>query len=243
MFFSALLIITWISFSQGQANENVIRQARPLPSVSFDEIKIDGVFDVFLSQVEGRSNPSVEIETTADTQKQVLVEMIDNHILFVHMQGPVAVQNNVKAFIRFASPLRRYTVAGTGNTVTDDNGISNRDDDRFVLENRGTANVALQLNVNEFEANLSGTGNSRLWGQVRELAIIKAKGVGDVNALNLPAKEVIVIASGVSTVRVAATGDARIEVTGVSTVYYRLPAGKRPSKAVSTGLGQIVSLA
>jgi hypothetical protein len=47
---------------------------------------------------------------------------------------------------------------------------------------------------------------------------------------------------GVSIVRVSATDDVQIEVTGVSSVYYRLPVGKKPSKAISTGLGRIVPL-
>jgi len=240
MFSSIFIIIVTISFTQGQWNETIIRQIRPLSSAFFDEIILDGAFDIFLTQLSGLSLPTVEFETTVSAQRHIIVEILDNHILSIHFERPIVVHKNINVYIGFNPPLRRYTIKGTGSTITDDNGISNTGDGKFVLDNRGTANVAMQLNVNEFEVYLSGTGNSRFWGQVRKQALFETKGVGDVNAMNLLTKKVKVNSAGVSTVRVAATDDVQIEVTGVSTVYYRLPAGKKPSKTVSTGLGQII---
>ncbi|CAF2569439.1 unnamed protein product [Rotaria sp. Silwood2] len=238
-----VIIVVYFSLVQGQINDTVVRQTRPLSSSSFDEIMIDGAFDVFLSQASnGISTPTVEIETNADIQNRVIVEIINNHILSIHIKGPFMVDKNIYAYIRFNSPLRRYIVKGTGNTITDDNGISNDDKDTFVLDHRGVANVAIRLNVNNFQVYFTGTGNSRFWGQVRQQATFDAKGVGDINALNLSTKQAKVKAMGVSIVRVAATDDVQIEVTGVSSVYYRLPSGKKPSKAISTGLGKIVPI-
>jgi hypothetical protein len=240
MLSSILLIVFTVSLTFSQQNDTIIRQMHPLSSFFFDEIVVDGAFDIFLSQLSGFSVPTVEFETTVTAHKQIIVEVLDHHILSIHIKRPLIVHKNINGYIRFNSPLKRYTIKGTGNTVTDDNGISNTGDEKFVLDNRGTANVAMQLNVNELEVYLSGTGNTRLWGSVREQATIETKGVGDVNAMNLLTKQVKVNSAGVSTVRVAATDDAEIEVTGVSTVYYRLPIGKKPSKEASTGLGQIV---
>jgi hypothetical protein len=96
--------------------------------------------------------------------------------------------------------------------------------------------------VNEFQFYFTGTGNSRFWGQVRQQATFHAQGVGDINALDLSTKQVKVQAMGISIIRVAATDDVQIEVTGISSVYYRLPFGKKPSKAISTGLGEIVPI-
>jgi hypothetical protein len=212
----------------------------PLSSYFFDEIIVDGAFDVFLSQLSDFSIPTVELETTVTAHKYIIVEILDNHILSIHIKRPLIVHKNINVYIRFNSPLKRYIIKGTGNTITDDNGISNTGNEKFVLENRGTANVAIQLNVDEFEVYLSGTGNSRFWGIVREQALIETKGVGDINALNLLTKQVKVNSAGVSTVRVSATDDVQIEVTGVSTVYYRLSNGKKPSKEITAGLGQII---
>jgi hypothetical protein len=238
-----IIIIAIISFSEchwNERNETVLRQIRPLPSPFFDEIIIDGAFDIFLSQSNENSLPTVAIETTVYAQKEIIVEIIDNHILSIHTKGQLIVHKNIHAYIDFNPPLRRYTIKGTGNTITDDNGISNINNEKFILDNRGTANVAMQLNVYQFEIYLSGTGNSRFWGQVREQMILDTKGVGDINAINLLAKKVKVTSAGVSTIRIAASDDVQIEVTGVSTVYYRLLSGKKPSKEITTGLGQII---
>ncbi|CAF2530357.1 unnamed protein product [Rotaria sp. Silwood2] len=240
MLFYIFIIIATISFTQGRLNETIIRQNRPLSPAFFNEIIVDGAFDISLSQLNGMSTPTVEIEIAAYAQKHIIVEILDKHILSIRVKGGLVIHKNINAYVRFNSPLQRYTIKGTGNTKTDDNGITNTGDEKFVLDNRGTANVAIQLNVNEFEFYLSGTGNSRFWGQVREEATFETKGVGDVNAMNLLTKQVKVNSAGVSTVRVAATDDAQIEVTGVSSIYYRLPAEKKPSKEISTGLGQII---
>ncbi|CAM4866699.1 unnamed protein product [Rotaria socialis] len=240
MLFSILIIVTTISFSQGGWNETIVRQNRPLSSAFFDEIIVDGPFDTFLSELNGKSLPTVDIETTVNAQKYIIVEIVDNHILSIRVKSALVVHRNINNYIQFQSPLKRYTIKGTGNTKTNDNCISNTGDEKFVLENRGTANVAIQLHVNEFEYYLFGTGNSRFWGQVREQATYVTKGVGDVNAMNLLTKQVKVNSAGVSTIRIAATDNAQIEVTGVSTIYYRLPFGKELDKGSSTGLGQII---
>jgi len=238
-----VIIVIYFTLTQGQSNNTVIRQIRPLSSSSFDEIIVDGAFDIFLSQTSNKTSiPIVEIETTVDAQDHVIVEILNNHILSLHIKGPLMFDKNIYAYIRFNSPLHRYTIKGTGNTITDDNGISNEGNDTFILDHRGVANVAIRLNVQEFEVYFTGTGNSRFWGQVRQQTIFDAKGVGDINALNLSTKQVKVRAMGVSIIRVSATDDVQIEVTGISSVYYRLPLGKKPSKAISTGLGKIVPI-
>ena len=246
MLFIVVLLVSTISSIEShwnERNETVLRLNRPLSSLFFDEILIDGAFDVFLSQSTEPSNPSVELETTVYAQKQILVEIIDNHILSIRSKSPLVVHKNIHAYIRFHSSLRRYTIKGTGNTMTDENGIFMTTDEKFTLDNRGTANVAMQLDVYQLEILLSGTGNSRFWGQVRDQMSLETRGVGDVNAMNLLAKKVSVQSAGVSTVRVAATDDVQIEVTGVSTVYYRLLSGKKPTKTITTGLGQILPVA
>lgn len=224
-----------------QVDPTATRRVRPI-STSFDEIRIDGPFDVNLNQIGDSGNSKVEVEAHVSIQPHIITEVIDNHTLSVHTQGTFHAFRNINVRIYFKAPLRRYAIYGTGNTNTQNNAITNYNDEKFTLANHGTANIAMYLNVSDFDANLSGTGNSRFWGQVRETANFDSKGVGDVNALNLIAKKVSVSSSGVSTVRVAATDDAEIKVTGVSTVYYRLPAGKQPLISSSTGLGQIIPI-
>lgn len=243
MLFYLTIVFTYFFLAECRLNNTIIRQIRPLSSSSFDEIIVNGAFDIYLSQISNNiSMPIVEIETTVDTQNYVIVEIVNDHILSFHINNSLMIDKNIYAYIRFNSPLRRYTIKGTGNTMTDDNGILNQGNDTFILDNRGVANVAIRLNVNNFEVYFTGTGNSRFSGQVRQQTTFDAKGVGDINALNLAAKQVNVRATGVSIIRVTATDDVLIEVTGISSVYYRLPPGKKPSKAISSGLGKIVPI-
>ena len=243
MFSSILFVIAGISLIQGQVTDPIISKSYSFSPSSFDEIVHDGSFDVTLQQVNGTIAPEVTIETLTSIQKDVTVKILENHILSLSTKNFLVLQKNIVVTIKFNSPLRRYTVRGTGNVVTDEPGLVNNATEKFMLVHQGTANIALNLDVFQFEGYFSGTGNARVWGQVHDQVLISARGVGDINALNLSTKIAHVLSSGVSVVRVAATEDVRIEVTGVSSVYYRLPAGKVPSKAVSMGLGQIIPLA
>ena len=243
MLFFVIIIVFICGWINGEYNESIIRQIRPLSSLLFDEIVINGAFDIYLSSITNESSkPTVEIETRIDIQKHIIVEIIDNHILYIHMNGSFEIDKNVYSYIRFGSPLRRYTVKGHGNTMSDDYGISNSNDEIFVVEHYGVGNLAIGLNVQEFRYYFTGTGNSRFWGQVRSRTEFNAKGIGDINSLNLSTKTAEISVSGISIIRVIATEDLQIEITGISSVYYQLPPGKTPSKSISTGPGKIVPM-
>ena len=236
-----LNLICALLFAHGQPDQTMVRMVYPFGS-PFDEILVNGPFDVSLNQISEDNGTRIEIEAPNHLHQQIVSEIIDNHTLSVYTVGSFHSHRNILVRIVFKAPLLRYGIKGTGNTITENDGITNKDGEKFVLANHGTANVAMQLDVYELNALLTGTGNTRLWGKVREKSTISSKGVGDVNAVNLTSKRVVVQASGVGNVGVSGIEDAQIKVTGVSTVYYRLPDGKVPSVALTTGLGEILSL-
>lgn len=226
--------------SESDLFDETVREKRQLSSSTFDEILLDGAFDAFLSQ----SNTSnfiafVEIETLQTIQRQVIVEILDQHILSIHINGSVKTESNIYLHICYFSPIRQITVEGRVNILTDDQGIFNAADDALVLEHRGSANIALKLNVNDFEYRLIGTGNSRFHGQIRREAKFLTKGIGDIHAYDLATKRTSIFATGMNIIRVTALEDIQIEVNGATYVYYRLPFGIQPSKTIATGLGTI----
>ena len=236
-----LVLLLLCLYSTLAEREMTIRQSRPLSSSLFDEILIDGAFDIYLSQSKaGVSSPTVEVETNLDVQPHVMVQIIDEHILSIHLQGSVNLESNIYLSIRFPSPLRRRTIEDTGNLITDDDGIDTSSMDKLVFENRGSMNVALRVNVSEFEYNLTGSGSVRFSGHVREQATLLTKGTGDVYALTLLTKQMKVLATDMHILRIQATEDVQIEVTSNSYVYYKLPARVQASKTISTGLGKIL---
>jgi hypothetical protein len=196
-----------------------------------------------LSQAKaGISSPIVEVETSIAVHPNVIVQIVDEHILSIHLQGSVTLENNVYLIIRFPSSLRRLTIEGTGNLMTDDDGIESWSTDKLIFDHRGSINVAMRLNVSEFEYSLTGSGNVRFSGQVREQASLLTKGIGDIHALTLLTKQIKVLATGMQIVRVQATEDVQIEVTGNSHVYYKLPVSVQATRTISTGLGKILRL-
>ena len=243
MLFVGMLIVVICQLTSGQLNGNLVRTNRPLSS-SFNEIVVDGPFDVFLSSTTMTNpNPMVEVESVSELQSRIIVEIVENHVLSVRIIGVNQIVTKLNIYIHHPLSLRRYTFVGAGNTVTDGNGISNEDNQVFVVDHRGTGNIRMQLNVFNLQYDFSGTGDSLLSGQVRQQAVFNAKGTGEINALNLSSRTASVFATGVGDVQITAIEDLQIESTGISNVKYRLPQGRRPSKVVSTGLGQIIPLA
>ena len=240
---AALSPSSLLVFHLGRKRNGPFGRVRPLSSTLFDEILIDGAFDIYLSQSKaGVSSPAVEVEATLDAQPHVMVQIIDGHVLSIHLQGSVNIESNVYLFIRFRSPLRRLTIEGTGNLITDDDGIETSSLEKLVFDHRGSVNVALRVNVSDFEYNLTGAGNVRFSGQVREQASLLTKGIGDVHALTLLTKQMKVLATGMHILRIQATEDVQIEVTGNSYVYYKLPMGVQASRTISTGSGKILRI-
>ena len=228
-----------------EADSDLVRKERPLPS-SFDEIVIDGNFDVSLIQLTEAENkmnlPPLEIETTTDGHSHILADVTSGHILSIGVQGVMSVKQPTRLFIRFNPPLRSYSVSGAGSTVCEGNGLSNPANEKFIFFHEGASNVNLKLNVFTLEAKIQGAGQTQLSGEVRDQANIEVRGTREVDASKLTCKRAMVSVEGTSKLTVSATDDIEIMTGGVSKVFYRLPAGKQPSKAITGGLATIERL-
>ena len=239
----AILLLAFVcTFAAVQSDEASVRQNRPLSSTKFDNITIDGNFDVFLTQTNGQSAPSVEIEAPPSVQSKIIVEIRDGSTLSVHTEGQFTTNSKINVYIKFPSPLRRYAVTGTGKTVTDAAGISNSDKDVFSVNIGGSVSLEMKVDVFQLDIIASGTASAQFSGQARELLNIHSNGVNKIDTLNLQTKIAKVSVTGLSEVRVAASEDADLETLGIGTIYYRLPAGKHPSRMSSIGIGKIAAL-
>lgn len=244
MLFFISIILTSFIFIFGQLNEEIIRQTRPLSSSFFDEIILDGVFDVFLSQsnMNVDQSSSVDVETTAAAQLQVAVEISDGHILSINVQGVLSVPQNIRVFIQFSGPLRRYIFRGAGATFSNLNGITNPIDAPLILEKSGTANIALVLYVNNLQALITGTGQIHFTGRVGEQSTFNIEGINEVDASKLISTRIIAEVHGTSTLRVVATEDIQINTSGLSKVFYQLQSQREPTRITSNGLATVMRL-
>ena len=237
LIFSAVLLCAY-----GQVGVAAVRETRPLSSPFFDEIHIEGGFDVSLTQLSAGSYPSVEIETTPDAQRQIRVDVVNGHVLSITVLGLLRLDENARVYIRFIGPLLRYTVTGSGGTLTEKNGILTSTAEKLFLERHGSADLSLQLDVPELHAVFSGSANIQLTGQVRGQATFDISGSVEVDAMNLVCQRSTGHSTGSSTLRVTAVEDAQFEATGSAEVFYRLKAPGQARHLSTSGSATITRL-
>ena len=232
----------------GQLDGSMSRQARPLSS-HFDEITIEGNFNVFLTQISGmpttgqnQAQLPLEVEATAEVHPHIIVDIIDGHILSIRIQGVTHVQQPSRLFIRYMGPLRRYSVSGSGHTITDSNGINNPPNEKLIFQQQGASSSNLLMNIYALEADIQGTGHTQFVGQVMEQATYQVQGTREVDASKLMCKRAIVDVQGTSTMTMTAIEDVAIVAGGVSKVFYQLPPMRQPSRSSSTGQATITRL-
>lgn len=236
-----LVVIASVVANGEETNNTLVREMRPLSSRSFDEVVVQGAFDVALLQLPTDANQtsSVEIETTAETQRHLLVEVLDGHILSIGVTGVFVINANPRVYIQFTGPLRRYTVSGSGRTLTGNMTIFNPKMEKLVLNKKGASIMVLNLEVHDFHGELAGVGLVQLAGRVREQAVFDISGSIEVDAMNLICQRSQIQVSGNSLLSVTAIDDIEIETSGMSQVFYQLRTERQPSKVMVTGMATI----
>ena len=184
--YTRIVLISYLLLVASQFYQSIVRETRTLSSISFDEIHIDGSFDIFLTQCKSnQSSPTVEVETAIDHQRFIVVQINENHILSIYINGSLQTEKNIYVYVRFPLPLRRLTIEGLSNLITDDSGIDNPGPEKLVVIHRGSTTVALRVNISDFEFYCSGTGNSRFSGEVRAQAKFQTEDINDIQAFHL----------------------------------------------------------
>ena len=243
MFEWIFLVVLAFYVADGQETSTaLIRETRPLSSSSFDEIVIEGALDVALIQlaIDANQTSSVEIEATAESQRHLLVDVLDGHRLSISVTGILVTKDNPRISIQFNGPLRRYSVSGGSRTLTADNtSISSPAAEKFLLEKTGGSLVILNLDVHEFHAELAGAGLVQLTGQVRELAVFDISGSLEVEAMKLICKRSRLEVGGNSILGITVLDDIEIDTSGMSQVFYQLRAPREPRKAVAGSMATI----
>lgn len=241
MLSSIFFVAFTILFVSIPCQANFIRKTRPLSITNFDEIKINGMFDIFLTPLaeHEKANVSVEIETTSEGHNVIFAEIEEGHILSIGVRGILLNTPNSRVYIRFFTPLRRYYVAGMTQTLMEDNAIVNLKNETFILEQEGTANMMMKFNVENFKGLIRGIGTMKFEGEVRQELTLEVNGAPMINAEKLIAKRTIVNTAGTAGVRVMATEDVQITALGMANIMYKLPEGKEPSRIQSFGMSAI----
>ena len=225
----------------------IVQQIHSLRS-NFDDILMEGNADLFLSSIAGNRYvrvrqmiPSVVVETTQNCQAEVSLIITEDHILSIRIGRCPDTNEPPKIFIQLTSPIRRCTMIMNENPLNGTN-ESTKTEGRLLIQQDGSLSTSLTLDVAMLEAFIEGVGEIQLNGQVRGQTILRVQGSRHLDASKLFCKQLLVDVQGSSTATVVATEDIQISTTGVSGVFYRLPATAQPSRIFSSGLGRAVRL-
>ena len=222
-----------MTVSTGDGSEKVVGSGKLGSEVreiaSFNQIKIEGVFNVFLSQ---KDKESIRVEADENILPLVLVS-VENNVLTVKLKENTSI-----------SKMKKINVY-----------ISCVDINSLKSEGVGMLNCENQLKLNSLELNVSGVGASRLNLEVGTLNIksdlvgalfvtgtakevtAKQNGIGAFEAFDLKAEKLSLETNGVGKVEVFASTEITIDAHGVGGIKYK---GNPATKNIkSEGLGSV----
>ena len=214
-----------------KGNGNVEKETRKVGS--FNQIKVDGVFHVYLSQAKV---PSVVLEADNNLFEFIQTEVKDNKLsikikkgirikrydkmnVYVTIKNINRLESNIVGNLECLTKLNLTDIdiinSGVGNVSLK---ISASD---MLIKNSGVGNINTdEFDVQKIKVNNNGVGNINLKGSGSEVSI-KNSGVGNVNAYDLTAQKVEIHSAGVGNVKVTASEELDISSSGVGNVFYK----------------------
>lgn len=205
-----LLIIT-SSCTLAQKRE-IIEKSYPIQS--FSSVEADIVGNIIYTQ---SSKTSVRVEGDKNLVDRLLVAA-DNEVLKLYYYEKK--QKNIskkKLTIYITSPaIEKINMDGVGNFVLE--GLIAAEN--LTIDFEGVGNFkAMQLQSNSIDASYKGVGNLELGGTTDFLKL-SSKGVGNIDTQKLEAKNAIVRAEGVGSVKCYASESIDLNNRGVGGITY-----------------------
>lgn len=180
---------------------------------SFNQIEIEGVFNVFLSQ---KDRESVKIEAEGNIFPLVITS-VENNVLTIKLKNNMSI-----------SKMKKINIY-----------ISLVDISKIKSEGVGILNCENKLKLKDLELNLNGVGASRLNIDVDKLIIkselvgaliltgsakeasIKHNGIGSFEAFELKTEKLNIETDGVGKAEVFASDELVIDAKGIGSVKYK----------------------
>ncbi|CAF1046061.1 unnamed protein product [Rotaria sordida] len=224
--------------SSSRSSTSTTHKIHSFTTNSFRKINLSGgPFNVKLNRIlDSIDNSSyVDIEANESIHPLILIDIIQNDILFIRMidNSNLINKTNITITINY-NELIELNIDGIINIQC----LNKIQTDKFRLYNRANGLTKLKLNVNILDAYLHSIGRVKLCGQVNHEATLQALGVGDIQCQNLFTTKINVISSGIGNIYVTATDEINITLSGIGTVYYAGPLKQK----MKTGLGNIIQM-
>ena len=178
----------------------------------FDELDIDGVFNIVLKQ---GTKESVVIEADENIAKLIQVKS-ENNVLSVNYKDEVNIRKSTKLNVY----ITVVNITDIDLNIVGDVSVNNiLTQHSLYIDYNGVGDVDLNLNCDNLIFENSSVGDITLSGFVNKFDLDNS-GVGDVFAQNLKSKIAIIDNSGVGDVKVFASESINVESSGVGDVFY-----------------------
>lgn len=209
-----LVLISFLFVLPAQAdgikgNGNVQSEEREVSS--FETIKVNGAFTIYLSQDDDYSLKVVADENLLD----IIKTKVKGDVLYISTEKSIYKSKEMKLYIGFKH-LSGLKANGA---------ISLKSDqmlrfDELDIEINGASTAELQLTANRLSIDNSGASTIKLAGKCEEVSI-DISGAGSVSAYDLIAKKGSIDISGVGSGKVCVKDDLRVNISGIGSVKYK----------------------
>ena len=210
-----------------RGNGNVITTSRAVSP--FTELKVDGVFNIYLLQGD---QEKVEVETDENLQDIVIVKNKDNE-LKIKTKDDTNIKHSTKSNIYITlKNLTRLEINSVGKTECKDE----LQLDRLSLEVNSVGKTVMKINCNQLNAEVNAVGALIIEGKAKS-ANIEHTGVGSMSAYDFNVAYLSLEHSGIGSVEAYATKELSISSDGIGSVKYKGPA--EVTKLETSGIGSV----
>jgi Putative auto-transporter adhesin, head GIN domain len=211
--------------------DNGVLKAKEQAVTSFSQIKLEGVFNVHLSQ--GKKE-AVTIEA-AENILPFILTTVENEVLTIKMKDDVSIEKmkKINVFITLVN-ISSLTSSGVGNLTC----AAPLKLTALEFVNNGVGANGLNIIADKLTVKSETVGALTLKGIVRE-ASINHNGVGLLQAFELKTEKLSLSTDGVGAAEVFASEELTINASGIGSVEYK---GSPKIKNIkNNGLGKVSS--
>lgn len=209
-----ILFISFLSILPVQAdgikgNGNVKTEEREIST--FETIKVNGAFTIYLSQDDDYS-----LKVVADENlMEVIKTTVKGDVLYITTEKNIYKSTEMKLYIGFKH-LSGLKANGAISLKSD----QTLRFDELDIEINGASSADLKLSANQLRIDNSGASTVKLAGVCDEFSI-DISGAGSVSAYDLIVKRGSIDISGVGSGKVCVEEDLRVNISGIGSVKYK----------------------
>ncbi|WP_161971759.1 GIN domain-containing protein [Algoriphagus kandeliae] len=209
------ILVALLAFScNPRADKNLgelITETRPISGIS--ELKIDGVFNIYLEQGDGET---LEINAYEEVLDYLVISENGSELLidFDPEQADFLDDKTPEIHLTL-SELNKLEFDGVGNIQTKKRFLLND----LQLKGKGVVNLELQIEADRLDAEFDMMGNTHLSGKA-EVAKINFRGMGNLEASELVTQKMEINSNGMGHVAVHCEGELSITAEGMGIVSY-----------------------